>query len=61
MVLTVWVLKSSGSVLAGEETEGRKSSLEITAFGDGFEGKNWRKSSDAFWVIPDYLPTTAIF
>ena len=25
--------------LAGEETEGRKSSLEITAFGDGFEGK----------------------
>ena len=47
--------------LAGEETERRKSSLEITAFGDGFDGKNWRKSSDAFLVIPDYLPTTAVF
>jgi len=47
--------------LAGGGSEGRKSSLEITAFGDGFDGKNWTKSSDTFLVIPDYLPTTAVF
>ena len=47
--------------LARGGSEGRKSPQEIAAFGDGFEGKNWRKSSDALSVIPDYLPTTAVF
>ena len=60
MGLTVWVLKSSGSGWRGG-SEGRKSPQEIAAFGDGFDGKNWRKSSDAFLVIPDYLQTTAVF
>ena len=61
MGLTVWVLKCSGSGWRGGGSEGRKSPQEIAAFGDGFSGKNWRKSSDAFLVIPDYLPTTAVF
>ena len=47
--------------LARGGSEGRKSPQEIAAFGDGFDGKNWTKSSDAFLVIPDYLPTTAVF